>query len=256
VCLLLFNWFSVAIHRHWVLMMRRGWDGNCLKLLTCSLCASRRKIDPDVDGKERNRPARSRFAIRRTGSRKVVPRAPSSPSSPSTAQSAVVVSKESTDKDVNTRASRCLITVATCCPRFTKFCGKVWQGARHDHTLVRLAAAHESAVGLMLSRLQALHLVSTSLAASLSAVCVIMAIRHGWQMPTSYNEMLTARTASEFNNGPEDPASVELSTPTWVGFLGSGAALGITILAANSFRFVNLGKTKDYKKRYGETKEQ
>jgi hypothetical protein len=59
--LLFFNWSSVAVHRRWVLLMRRGWDGDWKIIVTCGLCR-RRKIDPDASPQK---PARSRFAFRK-----------------------------------------------------------------------------------------------------------------------------------------------------------------------------------------------
>ena len=45
--LLFFNWSSVAVHRRWVLLLRRGWDGDWKIIVTCGLCR-RRKIEPEV----------------------------------------------------------------------------------------------------------------------------------------------------------------------------------------------------------------
>eukprot|EP00900_Chrysochromulina_parva_P012249 jgi/Chrpa1/21024/Chrysochromulina_OHIO_Genome00026488-RA len=55
--LLFFNWSSVAVHRRWVLLMRRGWDGDWKMIVTCRLCR-RRKIEPDAPPQI---PARSRL---------------------------------------------------------------------------------------------------------------------------------------------------------------------------------------------------
>ena len=255
--LLFFNWSSVAVHRRWVLLLRRGWDGDWKIIVTCGLCR-RRKIEPEVSPQK---PARSRFAFRKVNSRKVMPSPvtdgpdhpnlagdrPAEPGPkkpvrwPTKGEKLEVNVAEKTAYTFSDPPDGTIVDVfARSFPRLSRFLVRAWQGARHDHTLVRLWAARENASGFMLSRLQALQLVSTSLVASLTTACVIMAIRHGWELPTSYNAVLT-RPRGEYNGGI-DPAKIEVGVAVWVGFLSSLGALVATVVAANTFRFVNLGK--------------